>query len=334
MAKLPPPIWFANSNYPSDSDLNWTDGLQGVTHSDHHWYISQTQRLWKIDVKIALDQDFSATNSESVGFPSELSQDYDHMGDIDYYDGFVFAPFEKGGGSTATALIGIFDASNLHFIGWDYVAPEQGIGAPWVAVNPADGLLYSSPFDDVSSLLVYKFNINGGNLSLTLDHRCHLKRRNGKSLKISGIQGAVFTDNNLLFIVSDKESTRGIYEFEMPEARMIDFMPIPDDDFDFGQEREGITYWNLRRGHAPHISGQLHVLEGHSSGLKCFKHYSVLPAKYVANKNPRCREVHKWDCTWVGRMLNSNKVPYAYLREAIQDGYDGCHYCLPQYDTR
>lgn len=49
---------------------------------------------------------------------------------------------------------------------------------------------------------------------------------------------------------------------------------------------------------------------------------------YTANKNRSCLEVHKSDCVWAGRIAGKNKVPYFFLEEAHEDGFDNCYYCL------
>jgi hypothetical protein len=59
----------------------------------------------------------------------------------------------------------------------------------------------------------------------------------------------------------------------------------------------------------------------------------LLPA-FVANKNPASLEVHRLDCQWVEEMSQEHKVAYYVLNDALDDGYDGCKYCLPEYHTR
>lgn len=52
---------------------------------------------------------------------------------------------------------------------------------------------------------------------------------------------------------------------------------------------------------------------------------------FVANTNSR--EVHLPGCVWVKRMSKANMVAYDKMERAIGRGYNGCHYCLPEYDT-
>ncbi len=57
-------------------------------------------------------------------------------------------------------------------------------------------------------------------------------------------------------------------------------------------------------------------------------------APYVCNKNKRHLEVHKRTCKWSQKILPKNRTYYIDFQEALDDGYDGCSYCLPDYHTR
>jgi hypothetical protein len=63
--------------------------------------------------------------------------------------------------------------------------------------------------------------------------------------------------------------------------------------------------------------------------------YRFSPYAYVANT--RSREIHHLDCHWVSLMDSENKMHCSDLGEAaslIKDqGYNGCYYCLPRYDS-
>lgn len=49
--------------------------------------------------------------------------------------------------------------------------------------------------------------------------------------------------------------------------------------------------------------------------------------------NIRTKELHISDCQWVDQMAISNKVYFHTIEEAITKGYNGCYYCLREYDT-
>ena len=49
---------------------------------------------------------------------------------------------------------------------------------------------------------------------------------------------------------------------------------------------------------------------------------------YAANR--RSSEVHKVNCEWAKKISPISKGAYREL--AIKHGYNGCRYCLPEYD--
>jgi hypothetical protein len=62
---------------------------------------------------------------------------------------------------------------------------------------------------------------------------------------------------------------------------------------------------------------------------------NIIPVpKFIANRDPLTREVHRANCQWVDTIFEKNKVGYYSLYDALKDGYDGCKYCLPEYHTR
>lgn len=333
---MPNTIFFKHiSDHPSDRETGWSENLQGVTHDEENWFITQQTGVWKINVGIDLN-DTDEADPESgilnVPIPPGLKT-YDHLGDPDYFNGHLFVPVEKTDGSK-TARIACFDAESLEFID-SALLTEQEEKAPWCAVNPADGLLYSSRFDDVTELNAYEFTIGLNRFKITLHHKVSLIDR-AKEMTLSGIQGGVFSfenGENHLYLSSNDDDSRGVHVFQWPEGIRIQTIPIDDDFWTVGEEIEGLTYWDLDGGQAPGIRGQLHVLEldndvFESDDVKAFKHYKIIRFPFVANNNPRCREVHRADCRFINLMKTEHKVGYRSLTKAIKDGYDGCHFCI------
>jgi hypothetical protein len=52
---------------------------------------------------------------------------------------------------------------------------------------------------------------------------------------------------------------------------------------------------------------------------------------YMANR--RTLEVHVPDCEWAAKTSGRNKVAYESIERALNHGYNGCAYCLPEYNT-
>jgi hypothetical protein len=58
---------------------------------------------------------------------------------------------------------------------------------------------------------------------------------------------------------------------------------------------------------------------------------SVGDYPFMANR--RTLEVHVPDCEWAQKTGRRNKVAYDSVEHALKHGYNGCAYCLPEYDT-
>jgi len=54
---------------------------------------------------------------------------------------------------------------------------------------------------------------------------------------------------------------------------------------------------------------------------------------YPYTGNKRTLEVHQSNCEWVDQMSNRHKEPFTDVNLAIQRGYNGCRYCLPELST-
>lgn len=76
-------------------------------------------------------------------------------------------------------------------------------------------------------------------------------------------------------------------------------------------------------------------ISGDKSNVTISYFYRLTPYWYVANLNSK--EIHKTNCNWVTLMAPSNKMICKTLDKVADlvqnDGYNGCHYCLPKYDT-
>jgi hypothetical protein len=205
-------------DYPSDASPGWTHKLNGVTHDDQYWYFAQQEKLWKVPVGHDLNAEFDDTFL-SAGIPLE---GYDHFGDIDYNEGLVYVPIEGHNHEPQLpAVVAIFD-QNLQFRG-SVRLTAQGASGPWCAVNPLNGFLYSSIFNDEPDrirLQVYEQSLLTNRLNnfveLKLEHlgTMELFDEQGKELIVKGIQGGVFSRRGHLYLIIDTYDG-GIMGFDM-----------------------------------------------------------------------------------------------------------------------
>lgn len=286
---------------PYEAETKYAEEVNGITHDSDNWYIAQSTnahpwRLWKIPLGVHLAATFDC--GDTVG-PYRVAcrylDDYDelsaynHIGDIDYYQynpttGFLLLPLEDYPDKAVSPAIAVFDPVNLQYIAHAelQLPPQfpQPKNAPWVAVNRADGRVYTS-YEGVEGW-VFEFYLNWDTLApdnMSLQYveggEFELLDESGAPLGIGG-QGAVFSDSGDLLYVNNGylesyDSHRdGISVFNMQTKQRFRHstrdctQPFCYDFDTWGEweEPEGLTIWDTDDDpRTPEgMSGQLHVL--------------------------------------------------------------------------
>jgi hypothetical protein len=340
------------SNYPSDRQLRWTEEIQGVAHDEQNWFISQVNGIWKIPASYDLGRDipeqFEDIGISHAPFASGIGERYDHIGDIDCFGGYIFVPVEDNERDVEVpgmppklypqlpAKVAVYAASTLAFVGSAEL--QQGRAAPWIAVNPTDGRLYSSNDDSVGELLAYRYSIVDANVEIALEMRVNLRDTDGSLLFLDSIQGGSFSPDGTLYLSCEQKgiSTRGIHIFSMPDGTKLNHVFAETDSwFQIDKEIQGMTYWSLEQRNTPKISGELHMMELNNDwpsrdNVHAFWHFREFLAEFIGNR--RSKEVHRFSCSWVRLMKQDNVVPFENLADGLRAGFDGCRFCLADYD--
>ena len=124
---------------------------QGLTTDGTSWYFSWTLGLEKTDL------DYTTEVSRVTAIPPELSQLGDkHIGDIDYWNGTLYAPLEDTG-PYVQPHIALYDPATLTATGQFYAMPTTLLtdGVPWVAVDGPRGVLYVAVWDPTLAIFVF-----------------------------------------------------------------------------------------------------------------------------------------------------------------------------------
>lgn len=257
---------------------SWTEECQGVANDGCNWYFTQDRRLWK----------FLPDKKIYQPIPGEMLRlGYNHMGDLDYYNGKLYVPLEgtspprillyRTEGTPAPVYLS--NAELTHFTTEGRIEPNTY--SPWCAINPLNGLLYTSEFN-TRILYVYSIHITSSEkLILEPLGSFHLFDEVGKDLDMSRVQGGVFSHNTgHLYLVSDNKDTNegGIMGFDMITGRRA-FHKVVDYDpkaWPEGEELEGIDIWNTPDGQIHLIMLQNENAPG-AGGTDdvYFKHYKV-----------------------------------------------------------
>jgi hypothetical protein len=310
-------------NYPKERSTGWSNETQGLAHDATHWYITQRDALWQFPVGFDLNSPIGGTNPASGVFRvptpnisvavrtsiGTISVAYNHLGDLEYYRGYLFVPME-GSRSVPTGVpptsfrtlrltpaVAVFRAPGLAFVGWTQI-PQQSAG--WIAIGP-EPLLYSSnswisPPGRSNGGPIFRYRIDfdaldHGQVRLTLLDRFPLRDEHGAPVVLETMQGGVFSETGCLYLVNGydqdfDEDDGGISVFDGRTGKRVarsrsgagpfnyEFHP----GFSTYEEPEGITLWDLDDRRAPGVSGQLHVLmlDNDSGGDQIYiKHYEV-----------------------------------------------------------
>lgn len=290
-------------NYPSDRKTGWNEDLQGVAHDLNNWYFTQKIKIWKFpisrDLKKSISKNNLPTGIKSVTMLNRLrKRGYNHFGDLVQYKGYLFIPVEaEKGTNTKNPLLVVYKASTLTYIGAARLLHQTKAG--WCAVNPENGLLYSSNNHLTRENQLISYNIDfralqSNKLDIQYQGIKKLYGEDGKLVKMKRyIQGGTFSsEGKFIFLLNGRESSAtpagkgGIWIFDTESGKFIqksatsgyfryEYHPgMPN-----LEEPEGLTYWELDKRNAPHIKGNLHaiLLNNNIIGSDKFwlKHYQI-----------------------------------------------------------
>jgi endonuclease/exonuclease/phosphatase family metal-dependent hydrolase len=282
-----PQDYMSLGTHPDDRALPWTNAFNGVSHDRDNWFITQADAkpwepidgveihppgytrcaVWKIPVERDLDDGLDEENLPAgvrkQRKPSGVGlADYDHFGGLDWYGDRLYIAVEAKDFQHVPKILAL-NAETLEPYSSADLVPQGNRHASWCAINPLNGLLYSSSAlsADNGYLHVYSPEWVGDELTL-----CHLGLpqdsfelydERGRRITIANVQCGTFSrDGQLYLLVDSKDENAGVYGFDMVSGRRTLFRHL---HYKEDEELEAVTLWDLRPGVAPHISGQMHV---------------------------------------------------------------------------
>lgn len=222
---------------------------QGVATDGNSWIFNSNYGL----LRTSLDgKTVQARNGLAI--PDEISkQGGNHIGDISYYNGKIYAPIEDGS-SYQHPYIALFDANTLDYTGTAYALPlnlHKG-GVPWVAVDAGRGHVYTAEWSNASVLNVFDLN------------DMHLIKTVPLSQSIDRIQGAEMYNGSLY--ASSDNGTQSVYRID-PDTGNVAL--AFDRNLPSGSEAQGIAVLSTSDG------AVLHILDVGSARINVnFRHYA------------------------------------------------------------
>ncbi|MBI2566044.1 MAG: hypothetical protein HYV63_03275 [Candidatus Schekmanbacteria bacterium] len=245
------------TTYPDERENDWSEEANGITHDSDAWYISNRWHVFKYPVETYL-------SSNDYTRKADVRDGMQHIGDISYHNGEVFAAVDNWGfeGYSQEARIYVYDRE-LNFVRYCRLANQRNV--PWVTIHPQTGLMYAGE-QHSSVVRVYDRSFaNGAAIaplySIYLDYY------------FDGWQGTDISENGYLYVSTSQETYKagtyydpGVYVFKLAglTGYLVQYLdPDVEDDPDgyapwYGMEIEGITLWDLDDGSAPGVTGQIH----------------------------------------------------------------------------
>lgn len=211
------PEWIKREKEYANED--WTASCQGVATDGTSWYFTSNDD--GAPGVYHLSSTMGVVGKRSI--PRTVAG---HVGDVDYFEGRVYVALEH------PTQFAVFDRS-LGAQGTRAVSTPDGHFS-WCAVNPWNGLLYTSAWNGADAL--YAFDRSTG------------ARRDTEDIALDGsvnrVQGGTFSPNGRIYLASDdKSGAAGIHGFGLPTGRRLGFIPIEiHQGFPKYEETEGIGF--------------------------------------------------------------------------------------------
>jgi hypothetical protein len=306
-------------NYPKEKDTAWSEEAQGLANDSANWFVTQKDALWKFPASFDLSKTITGPDPAHgilrVPIQPTLGQvkvggvvvAYNHFGDLDYYNGFLFVPVEGSRKIVNVTVrlppvVAVFRASDLSYVGRAELPRQRGAG--WIAIGRPQPLLYTSNStmspnaSDPKAGPIFRYSVNfellrAGRVQLTFVDRFPLADEQGRPLALDVMQGGVFSSRGCLYLVNgfDEDfdaADGGISVVDTVTRRRVAKSTSGSGLFNYEfhpgwsryEEPEGIDLWDLdgAQPRPPGVSGQLHVLmlDNDSGGDDIYiKHYRV-----------------------------------------------------------
>jgi hypothetical protein len=222
--------------------FSWRYGLERTTPDDR-----------------VLARNFSVYQRKS-GIPQSIEAlGGNHIGDIDYHAGKIYAPIEDSP-NYRNPVIAVYDAATLNHTGTTYMLPHGDLtmGVPWVAVDGPKNLAYTGEWDPVVRINVYRLS------DFSPIGYIPLQRALGR------LQGAKVR-GDFLYAASDN-STKSIYKISLIDGSVTELLQLAQwHNLQDGHEHEleGLSFINTPKGET------LNVLMTHGSERSLFGAYTM-----------------------------------------------------------
>ena len=224
---------------------NWTMDYQGISTDGESWFAVNANNNKPTPCIYKFNLTFSAQEKITVSpFGS------DHIGPPNCFNGKIYVPVEGDKEARVWTLDTDLKTLDIAPLGGGEKPPQDN-SMPWCAINPLNGLLYSSKFGKPPIWEEDPSGIGGRMVDLdpVTEVHCYDPAKNfayKKSLTLTGksihkVQGGCFSTNGHLYLTSD--ATHEIHGFSVLNGYYFGGFHVPSDWYG-GEEMEGIAMGN------------------------------------------------------------------------------------------
>lgn len=191
------------------------ENAQGIAYGfGNVWYLSSEKNIFKFIVNgenIYENPAFIKEKSKSISeLLSELNianKNYDHIGDIDFFEDILFVNLRYKKNLKNPLLLAL--SENLEVIGYSLLPVD--VKDAWCAINPWDQMLYVEKNNNAGPTILAVYDISRllklKNQLWRWGQRCSVKfkknysfLRNGAPESVPSIQGIVFSANGRIYV--------------------------------------------------------------------------------------------------------------------------------------
>jgi hypothetical protein len=221
--------------YVTDLGIVGSEASQGVTSDGSSWIFSGTYGFTRET------DDYIPIQSNPYAIPLVLSaKGSNHIGDVDYYNGTIYAPIEDGSAYLNPYTV-LYSGTTLLYTGTNYLMPQPLLteGIPWTAVDSQRGYIYNAEWNYTLKLNVFDLKTFAFVRFLPL------------SQVMDRIQGAKVYEGNL-YAQSDEFTDKAVYKINLETGTVIKMFDQSPDLNGLYSEFEGIVMRDLPDGTSMH----------------------------------------------------------------------------------
>jgi hypothetical protein len=186
------------------------------------WFFSGT-----LSLQVAA-LDYSVIKTTSLPAALALVYKSDHIGDIDTFNGTIYAPIEDGKNGYKNPKIVLYDAGSLKDGKvYDISSARQTAGVPWVAVNGPAQELYLAEWNPTTQLDVYDL--------ASVSYRRSLPLLPPPGVTLGRIQGAKLFEG-ALYLSTDLPA-KTIFKTNLEIGTVLPLFDLPG-----AREEEGLAF--------------------------------------------------------------------------------------------